>query len=86
MSHVEHKDMTKEVVQMPQVNQPFVATSTPMTPWHGSTQGTSTQIIAQATLTSTPRGQQTPSSISSRSTLTEPVKTRSVCEIYEIGT
>ena len=35
---------------------------------------------------SIPRGQQTPSSSSSRSTLTKPVKTRSMREIYEAGT
>ena len=40
----------------------------------------------QATCTSTPRGQQTPSSISSRSTSTKPVKTRSLREIYEVST
>ena len=57
-----------------------------MTPRHGSTQGTSTQIAAQATPTSAPRGQQTPSSISSRSTSTEPMKKRSLREIYEVGT
>ena len=43
----------------------------------------STQVTTQATLTSTPRGQQTPSSISSRPTSTEPVKTKSMYEIYE---
>ena len=36
--------------------------------------------------TSTPRGHQTPSSISLRSTSTELVKTRSMREIYEAGT
>ena len=36
--------------------------------------------------TSTSRGQKTPSSISSRSTSIEPVKTRSLHEIYEAGT
>ena len=75
--------MTKEVVQTPQANQLVAAPSTPMTPRHGSAQGTSTQVAGQATPTSTPRGQQTPSS-SSRST--DPVKTRSLREIYESGT
>ena len=36
--------------------------------------------------TSTPSGRQTPSSSLSRLTLTDPVKTRSICEIYEVGT
>ena len=54
-----------------------------MTPRHGSTQGTSTQIVAQATPTSTTRGQQTPSS---SSTSIDLVKTRIMCEIYEDGT
>ena len=82
MSNVNHEDMTEEVVQTPQVNQPVVAPLTPMTLLYGSAQGTSTQIIAQATPTSTPREQQTPSS---SSTSTDPVKTRSLCEIYEVG-
>ena len=43
-------------------------------------------MAAQATPTSTPRGEQTPSSISSRSTSIELVKTRSLCEIYEADT
>ena len=43
-------------------------------------------MVAQATPTSTPRGQQSPSSISSRSTSTETMKTRSLREIYETGT
>ena len=83
MSNVKHEDMTEEVVQKPQVNQPVASPSTPMTPRHGSTQGTSTQIAAQATPTSAPRGQQTPSS---SLTSTDPVKTRSLREIYEYGT
>ena len=78
--------MTKEVVQIPHVSQSVAAQSTPMASRHGSTKGTSTQVATQATLTSTPRGQQTPSSSSSRSTSTDPVKTRSLCEIYETGT
>ena len=57
-----------------------------MTLRHGSAQGTSTQVGAQATPTSTPRGKQTPSIIFSRSKLTEPVKKRSLREIYEVGT
>ena len=59
---------------------------TPMTLLHGLAQGPSTQVASQATLTSTPRGQQTLSSISSRLTLTRPVKTISLREIYEAGT
>ena len=43
-------------------------------------------MAAQVTLTNTPRGQHTPSSSFSRSTSTDPVKTRSLCEIYEYGT
>ena len=43
-------------------------------------------MAAQATLTSTPRGQQTPSSIFSRSTSTKRVKTRSLGETYEADT
>ena len=78
--------MEEEVVQTPHVSQPVVAPSTPMTPQHGLAQGPSTQVVAQATTKSTPRGQQTPSSISSRSTSTEPVKTISLREIYEVGT
>ena len=83
VSNVKHDDMTEEVVQTPQVNQPDVAPSTPMTSQHGSAQGISTQIVAQATLTSTPRVQQTPSS---SLTSTDPVKTRSLHQIYESST
>ena len=86
VSNVNNDDMKEEVVQTPHVIQPVAAPSTPMTPRHGSTQGPLTQVAAQATPMSTPRGQQTPSSISSRSTPTEPVKTRSLREIYEAGT
>ena len=86
MSNVENDDMEEEVVQTPHVSQLVATPMTPMTPQHGSSQGPSTQVAAQATPTSTPRGQQTPSSISSRSTSTEPVKTRSLREIYEAGT
>ena len=46
----------------------------------------STQVTAQATPTSTPRGKHNPSSILLRSTSTDPVKTRSLCEKYEVGT
>ena len=84
--NVDNDDMAEEVVQTPHVSQQVVASSTPMTLQHGSTQGTSTQVASQAMLTNTPRGQQTSSSISSRSTLTKPVKTRSLREIYEAGT
>ena len=52
-----------------------------MKPQHGST-----QVAAQAMLTSTPRGKQTPSSSSSKSTSADPMKTRSLREIYESGT
>ena len=78
VSNVDNDDMAKEVAQTPHVSQLVATSSTPMTPRHGSAQGPSTQVAAQATLTSTPRGQQTPSSILSRSTSTEPVKTRSL--------
>ena len=57
VSHFEHEEMTKEVVQTPQVNQLVSTPLTPMTPRHGSTQGISTQVATQATPTSTPRGQ-----------------------------
>ena len=86
MSNVDNDDMAEEVVQTPNVSQLIAALSTPITPRYGSTQGTSTQVAAQVFPTSTPRGQQTPSSISSRSTSTELVKTRSLREIYEAGT
>ena len=86
MSNVDNDDMEEEVVQIPHVSQPVGAPSTPMTPRHGLAQGPSTQVVAQATPRSTPRGQQTPSSIHSRSTSTKPVKTRSLQEIYESGT
>ena len=83
VSNVDHDDMAKEVVQTPNVIQNVIAPSTPMTPRHGSTQGTSTQVTAQATPTSTPRGQHTPSS---SSTSSDPMKTRILREIYESGT
>ena len=86
MSNVDNNDREEEVVQIPHVSQLVGAPSTPLTPRHGSAQGSSTQVVAQATLTSTPREQQTPSSISSRSTSTKPVKTRSLREIYEVST
>ena len=54
-----------------------------MTLQHSSAQGTSTQVATQATPTSTPRGQQTPSS---SLTSTDPVKTRSLREIYKVVT
>ena len=57
VSHVEHEDMTEEVVQTPQVNQPVIASSTPMTLQHGSAQGMSTQVVAKATSSSMRRGQ-----------------------------
>ena len=82
---VEHDDMTEEVAQTTHVSQPVTTTSTPMTPRHGSTQGTSTQLATQATPTSTPRGQKTPSSIFLRSTSIELAETRSQHEIYEAG-
>ena len=74
------------MVQIPHVSQSVEALLTPMTPIHGSAQGPLTQVAAQDTPTSTPRGQQTPSSISSRSTSTKLVKKRSMREIYEAGT
>ena len=86
MLNVDNDDMEEAVVQIPQVSQPVTTPLTPMTPQHGSAQGPLTQVADQVTSTSTPRGQQTPSSISSRSTSTEPVKTRSLWEIYEAGT
>ena len=73
------------MVQTAHVSQPIATLMTPMKPRHGSTQGPSTQVAAQATPTSTPRGQKTPLSISSRSTSTEPMKTRILREIYEAG-
>ena len=72
--NVEHDDMTKEVVQTPHAIQPIAAPLTPMTPWHSSTQGTLTQVVAQATSTIKPRRQQTPLTNSSRPTSTDPVK------------
>ena len=86
VSNVNNDDMVEEVVQTPHVNQNFTVSPTPTTPRHGSTQGIPTQVAYQGTSTSTPRGKQTPSSILFRLTLTEPVKTRSLCEIYEAGT
>ena len=84
--NVDNNDMTEEVVQTPHVRQPVVVPLNPITPRHGSAQGPSTQVGAQATLKITPSGHQTPSSISSRSTSTELMKTRSLREIYEAGT
>ena len=56
VSNVDNDDMEEEVVQIPHVSHSVAAPSTPMTPRHGSTQGTSTQVTAQATPTSTPIG------------------------------
>ena len=56
VSNVDNDDMEEEVVQTPHVSQPVTALSTPITPRHGSAQGTSTQVSTQATPTSTPRG------------------------------
>ena len=42
VSNVDNDDMVEEVVQTPHVIQPITASSTPMTPLHGSTQGPST--------------------------------------------
>ena len=64
VSNVDNDDMEEEVVQTPHVSQPVATPSTPMTPRHGSTQVPLTQVAAQDTLTSTPRGQQSPSSSS----------------------
>ena len=55
--NVDNDDMEEEVVQIPHVSQSVTAPSTPMTPRHGLTQGPLTQVAAQATSTSTPRGQ-----------------------------
>ena len=63
VSNVDNDDMEEEVVQTPHVSQPVATPPTPMTPRHGSTQGPSKQVASQATPISTPRGQQTPSSI-----------------------
>ena len=57
--NVDNDDMAEEVVQTPHIIQLVAAPLNPMTPRHGSTQGPSTQVAAQATPTSTPRGQQT---------------------------
>ena len=84
--NVDNDDMTEEVVQTPHVIQPVVVPLNPITLRHGSTQGTSTQLATQATPTSTPRGQKTPSSIFLRSTSIELAKKRSQHEIYEAGT
>ena len=46
----------------------------------------STQVTTQATPTSTSRIQQTPSCSSSKLTLTYPIKTRILREIYEAST
>ena len=35
--NVDHDDIEEEVVQTPHVSQNVAASSTPMTPWHGST-------------------------------------------------
>ena len=56
VSNIDNDDMEEEAVQTPHVSEPIVAPSTPMTPLHGSTQGSSTQVASQATPTSTPRG------------------------------
>ena len=56
MSNINNDDMEEEVVQTPHVSQLVTALSTPMTPRHCSAQGPSTQVEAQATPTSTPRG------------------------------
>ena len=64
VSNVKNDDMEEEVVQTPHVSQLVVAPLNHMTPQHGSTQGTLTHVAAQATLSSTPRGDQNPSSSS----------------------
>ena len=86
VSNVDNDDMDEEVVQTPHISQTVAAPSNSMKPWQGSTQGPSTQVATQATLASTHRGHQNPSSISSRSTSIEMVKTRILCEIYEAST
>ena len=57
VSMVKHDDMVDEVVQITHAIQNFVALTTPMMTRHVSTQGTSTQVISQATPMSTPRSQ-----------------------------
>ena len=57
VSNVDHDDMVDEVVQTPHISQNVVVPSTPMTPRHGSAQGTLTQVATQATPTITLIGQ-----------------------------
>ena len=87
MSNVDNDDMEEEVVQTPHVSQNVATPSTPRTLLHGSVQGKSTLVAAQATLTTcTLRGQQTPSRSWLRSTSTNPIKTIIMHEIYDATT
>ena len=85
MTHVAHDDMTKEVVQTPLPSQNVIVSSTPKTMQHVMAQDTAPQVVAQVTLASTPRAQQTPSSSSRSLTSTNTIKT-SLCEIYGADT
>ena len=51
VSNIDNDDMEEEVIQIPHVGQPVGAPTTPMTPRHGSAQGPSIQVAAQATPT-----------------------------------
>ena len=83
---VEHNDMMKKVFQTPHVSQNARALSTPKTLRHVSAQGTSRRIATQDMPTNTPRDQQTPLSSSARSESKNPIKKRSMNEIYDVGT
>ena len=54
---VKHDDMVDEVVQITHAIQNIVSLTTPMMTRHVSPQGTSAQVISQATPMSTPRSQ-----------------------------
>lgn len=86
VSTIKHDAMMEEVVRTTHVSQNFVAPSTPKTLQNVSGQGTLTQVTTQATSTSSPRSFQTPPCSLSSSTSTNPLKERSLREIYKIGT
>ena len=86
VSTIEYDDMTEEIVQIAHVSHIVAAPSTPRTPRHVLAQGTSTQITSQAMPTSTRSGKQTSSRSSLSSALTNPIKMRSLREIYEDST
>ena len=86
VSTVEYDDMREEIVQIAHVSHIVAAPSTPRTLRHVLAQGTSTQITSQAMPTSTPCGKQTSSRSSSSSASTNPIKKRSLREIYEDST